>query len=135
MRHVAIGGAILFALAIILGAFPVAAAPAKVGDTYLPEPSIICIAPGIIDRFFEGTRDPAVVGARIRAAKTVTVNGKPACAIGIFRNAPTVIGIAKIGGVDFEDGRESDAYVLHLRFDDGDEVYYLDFEAIPGKGA
>jgi len=55
MRHVAIGGAILFALAILIGAFPVAAAPAcgpweKVLDnlykTYGELPSFIATEPG-----------------------------------------------------------------------------------------
>ena len=55
MRHVAIGGAILFALAIAIGAFPVAAAPAcgpweKVLDNLYSEygelPSFIATEPG-----------------------------------------------------------------------------------------
>ena len=134
MKHAAVGGAILFALAVALSAYPVRAEMPTVGHVAIPTARLICFPEEALPAIFDGTTDINVIRERIAAVKAIFIGNLPTCAFVSFGKPVTVVRVVEVGRVVFSGDKSSIAYSVTIRFPDGDEVFALWLEQVKGEG-
>jgi hypothetical protein len=99
--------------------------PPPSGDQLLT-PRYVCLQPDALKLAFTDGTAFEMVSGNLQTLAHISVNGGPLC-LGVvtFKNPVTILTSTKIGAVVLPDQSEFDAWELHAKFPDGQEIYAL----------
>lgn len=101
-------------------------APPMAGTQFIPTPRFICLMPGMLDIAFRDSKDIEKIHAGLQAAASILINDQHVCFfVHEFSKPLTVIESSKIGQVILYDESEFDAHAIHMKADNGLEIWAL----------
>jgi hypothetical protein len=74
---------------------------------------------------FSDSSDLQTIQEQIAAVRMMSIDGRRLCVLAEFTKPVTIVDRIKVGALQVPDGSSFDAWSMHARFADGEQVWFL----------